>query len=102
MPARVDRHEGFLQQVFRLRWTVADARKSLFEIAAQMTAQPLEKRPMSRSITIEAGYHQRSELLFVGMSGFVHWLRAVNRYLIPQHTPEMTGPVVDSSIGIYR
>ena len=29
---------------------------------------------MSRSITIEAGYHQRSELLFVGMSGFFHRL----------------------------
>jgi hypothetical protein len=70
----VDRHEGFLYQVFSLRWTVTDACKSMFEVAAQMTAQPLKKRPMSRSITIEAGYHQRSELVFVGMSGFVHWL----------------------------
>jgi hypothetical protein len=51
---------------------VTDARKSLFEVTAQVTAQPLEKRSMSRAITIEAGYHQRSELLFVGMSGFVH------------------------------
>jgi hypothetical protein len=68
----VDRHERFLHQILRLRWTVAEARKSMFEVAAQMTAQTLEQRPMSRSITLESGYHQLSELLLAGMS-LVHW-----------------------------
>lgn len=74
MPPRMDGYEGLLHEVFRLRWTVADARKSLFEVTAQMTAQSLEKRPMSRSIAMKAGHHQGSEFLFRGVRDFDHWL----------------------------
>jgi hypothetical protein len=74
VPACVDRYEGLLHKILRVRWTVADTSESMLEVPAQMTAQSLEKRPMSRSITIEARYHQCSQLLFVRMSGFVHWL----------------------------